>query len=108
MTRSPPISPPTSATRCSRAMPTASTGSAWTFKRMRVVDLRAEHVIGLLGTEEARPRLSWRIESDARGAVPTHYRIRRSEEHTSELQSLMRSSYAAFCLKKKKIAHKRH
>src|SRR3546814_6082451 len=26
----------------------------------------------------------------------------RSEEHTSELQSLMRSSYAVFCLKKKK------
>src|SRR3546814_9186381 len=29
----------------------------------------------------------------------------RSEEHTSELQSLMRSSYAGFCLKKKKEAH---
>src|SRR3546814_10110830 len=28
--------------------------------------------------------------------------IRRSEEHTSELQSLMRNSYAVFCLKKKK------
>src|SRR3546814_8414754 len=28
--------------------------------------------------------------------------LRRSEEHTSELQSLMRSSYAVFCLKKKK------
>src|SRR3546814_4028204 len=28
----------------------------------------------------------------------------RSEEHTSELQSLMRNSYAVFCLKKKKIA----
>src|SRR3546814_10317952 len=28
--------------------------------------------------------------------------ISRSEEHTSELQSLMRSSYAVFCLKKKK------
>src|SRR3546814_6377302 len=27
---------------------------------------------------------------------------RRSEEHTSELQSLMRTSYAVFCLKKKK------
>src|SRR3546814_6484595 len=27
----------------------------------------------------------------------------RSEEHTSELQSLMRISYAAFCLKKKKL-----
>src|SRR3546814_2996486 len=31
----------------------------------------------------------------------------RSEEHTSELQSLMRSSYAVFCLKKKKI-HNKH
>src|SRR3546814_2394439 len=29
----------------------------------------------------------------------------RSEEHTSELQSLMRSSYAVFCLKKKKNKH---
>src|SRR3546814_8136630 len=29
-------------------------------------------------------------------------RFRRSEEHTSELQSLMRISYAVFCLKKKK------
>src|SRR3546814_3685043 len=29
--------------------------------------------------------------------------IFRSEEHTSELQSLMRISYAAFCLKKKKL-----
>src|SRR3546814_9710364 len=30
---------------------------------------------------------------------------RRSEEHTSELQSLMRISYAGFCLKKKKKKH---
>src|SRR3546814_1293424 len=30
----------------------------------------------------------------------------RSEEHTSELQSLMRISYAVFCLKKKKTKHK--
>src|SRR3546814_5611590 len=30
------------------------------------------------------------------------YRGERSEEHTSELQSLMRISYAVFCLKKKK------
>src|SRR3546814_7842493 len=29
----------------------------------------------------------------------------RSEEHTSELQSLMRISYAVFCLKKKKRTH---
>src|SRR3546814_5175375 len=33
-------------------------------------------------------------------------RRRRSEEHTSELQSLMRNSYAVFCLKKKKRKHR--
>src|SRR3546814_3629258 len=32
-------------------------------------------------------------------------RILRSEEHTSELQSLMRISYAVFCLKKQTITH---
>src|SRR3546814_6605918 len=32
----------------------------------------------------------------------------RSEEHTSELQSLMRISYAVFCLKKKKQKAKKH
>src|SRR3546814_4186557 len=31
--------------------------------------------------------------------------VARSEEHTSELQSLMRISYAVFCLKKKKKEH---
>src|SRR3546814_5988071 len=31
--------------------------------------------------------------------------VKRSEEHTSELQSLMRISYAVLCLKKKKIAN---
>src|SRR3546814_4096633 len=32
----------------------------------------------------------------------------RSEEHTSELQSLMRISYAVFCLKKKKLTTNEH
>src|SRR3546814_2564369 len=36
-------------------------------------------------------------------ATQRHMRRERSEEHTSELQSLMRTSYAVFCLKKKKI-----
>src|SRR3546814_7104354 len=37
-----------------------------------------------------------------------HWRggVERSEEHTSELQSLMRISYAVFCLKKKNKPHK--
>src|SRR3546814_3569786 len=37
----------------------------------------------------------------AYGAFANIIAIPRSEEHTSELQSLMRSSYAVFCLKKK-------
>src|SRR3546814_5801126 len=40
------------------------------------------------------------------GAVITADAKRRSEEHTSELQSLMRNSYAVFCLKKKKTKKK--
>src|SRR3546814_7072298 len=40
-----------------------------------------------------------RAAGSARCALP------RSEEHTSELQSLMRISYAVFCLKKNKRAH---
>src|SRR3546814_4682807 len=35
-------------------------------------------------------------------AIPEVSPVDRSEEHTSELQSLMRISYAVFCLKKKK------
>src|SRR3546814_1169058 len=46
------------------------------------------------------------------GTVLSHGRAHRSEEHTSELQSLMRISYAVFCLKKKKnkpkIDYRRH
>src|SRR3546814_6327121 len=40
------------------------------------------------------------LQEAARGpCVPEHWP--RSEEHTSELQSLMRNTYAVFCLKKK-------
>src|SRR3546814_10014372 len=38
----------------------------------------------------------------ARGSVVDGQALARSEEHTSELQSLVRISYAVFCLKKKK------
>src|SRR3546814_10483162 len=62
-----------------------------------------------------QPRAAMRAAIDAaRGAgrkvaftlsdnfVIDRHRADRSEEHTSELQSLMRISYAVFCLKKKK------
>src|SRR3546814_4499666 len=40
--------------------------------------------------------------------VAHHEQTARSEEHTSELQSLMRISYAVFCLKKKKTSPSEH
>src|SRR3546814_9399361 len=46
--------------------------------------------------------LSGQAKVDILGPV---LRIGRSEEHTSELQSLMRISYAVFCLIKKKTVH---
>src|SRR3546814_6899387 len=57
------------------------------------------HVAGLLQelTEEQR-QASW---ADAITTIASINRIERSEEHTSELQSLMRISYSVFCLKKK-------
>src|SRR3546814_1069218 len=54
------------------------------------------------------PRLGEKLEAfeprEVRRIIVGHYEMRyeRSEEHTSELQSLMRISYAVFCLKKKK------
>src|SRR3546814_3047816 len=55
------------------------------------------------------PSLAPRAAIDALMAQPERYGFfqaarLRSEEHTSELQSLMRISYAVFCLKKKKYS----
>src|SRR3546814_9849171 len=49
-----------------------------------------------------RPGHAPRRLAAARKMRPQDAAARRSEEHTSELQSLMRISYAVFCLKKKK------
>src|SRR3546814_9724993 len=48
-----------------------------------------------------RKRLHERRAVDRVDRVEERHRLLRSEEHTSELQSLMRISYAVFCLKKK-------
>src|SRR3546814_9787013 len=57
-------------------------------------DRRARHVAVELQEGDDRPRKGDRADRDAQPHL-------RSEEHTSELQSLMRISYAVFCLKKK-------
>src|SRR3546814_6174530 len=48
----------------------------------------------------------WR--KNVAGRIHDHRLSRRSEEHTSELQSLMRTSYAVFCLKKKNYIYSNH
>src|SRR3546814_9739170 len=54
--------------------------------------------------EKTNVRLKcWDISVRSNAADAIALRERRSEEHTSELQSLMRISYAVFCLKKKNI-----
>src|SRR3546814_9085706 len=47
-----------------------------------------------------------RLEIDGVLVPIVQQRVRRSEEHTSELQSLMRISYAVFCLKKQNHMYK--
>src|SRR3546814_6100495 len=60
-------------------------------------DARRGRLVDPIILERLHPRrIALRQERNRRKA------IRRSEEHTSELQSLMRISYAVFCLKKKK------
>src|SRR3546814_5468701 len=57
-----------------------------------------------LGVKQLAAIVRRELERDQPGpdqAVGGPPRFRRSEEHTSELQSLMRISYAVFCLKKK-------
>src|SRR3546814_8946218 len=69
-----------------------------------------DHHIGPSGVEiVAAPRLDGGILRGPEGIgiaeiaiLAKQVRDDRSEEHTSELQSLMRISYAVFCLKKKK------
>src|SRR3546814_7643927 len=76
----------------------------------RIDDLRPRDLIGIAGVNA---RFSWLVlgplpgrnchEAPVRALrYACQHRHFRSEEHTSELQSLMRTSYAVFCLKKKK------
>src|SRR3546814_10472360 len=66
------------------------TGAAYTW-----YDIHTERTVSMPGLDD---HLS--ADNNA-GAVQAFGELGRSEEHTSELQSLMRISYAVFCLKKK-------
>src|SRR3546814_8057579 len=85
-------------------LPSSST-TYWVARRK--AEVLAAIDSGLLGIEDAcqRYRLSeeeldgWRRKLESAGIPGLRVtKMRRSEEHTSELQSLMRISYAVFCL----------
>src|SRR3546814_9052309 len=72
-----------------------------------------DHGIDAARRFQVRPSLHGRVRGAAlppRAQADNRSDLRagRSEEHTSELQSLMRISYAVFCLKKKKDTNKKH
>src|SRR3546814_5893487 len=74
---------------------------------------RLREIVGVDARQRAGGNLDGPVEPAAGGRAPDHGREAlddsgdvgrgRSEEHTSELQSLMRISYAVFCLQKKTI-----
>src|SRR3546814_5814832 len=107
-------------TRTAQLLPYTTVFRSW---RLCYVALtRAEDVLVVAGSLGPRargqvPEESWYAAvasaMDGLGAEVAHSSLWedvRSEEHTSELQSLMRTSYAVFCLtnKKKRITTKQH
>src|SRR3546814_1835724 len=70
-------------------------------------DLACYPAHNILSNRQGRPAVTPPVSKSVTSInAPASGRVQRgnrSEEHTSELQSLMRTSYAVFCLKKKKI-----
>src|SRR3546814_5465509 len=69
------------------------------------VDVRTGYVYATTQADAAMTDLAdaWQSETALDAKRMAAEQKARSEEHTSELQSLMRTSYAGFCLKKKQI-----
>src|SRR3546814_5221302 len=85
------------------AHPLAGAGDPDAVRTERDVDL------AIRGAEPGEARGLAVIAGQRRAAGAAARSVGRSEEHTSELQSLMRSSYAVFCFKyKKKLSMHTH
>src|SRR3546814_1618418 len=92
-------------------------GTGWLHAKLALVVLLLAHFIvagrWLKGLDKGRAlpsskALRWFNELPVLLLVAVVYLVLRSEEHTSELQSLMRISYAVFCLKKKSNQKKKN
>src|SRR3546814_3411726 len=94
----------------------AASGEAVLSPKLRLAGLdgpRAGFIVYLASLRAGQARgwltAAFRAEEFMHGLIgERHAPLVRSEEHTSELQSLMRISYAVFCLKKKKKNRDRH
>src|SRR3546814_2668026 len=102
------ISRPPRSTRTDTLFPYTTLVRSDTVRRSRIVPVRAVHQYSsqlpsrFQGSKTISPGTFARREDDRGDRPLCDGGSRRSEEHTSELQSLMRISYAVFCLKKKK------
>src|SRR3546814_3820934 len=75
---------------------------------MELQGARGDRQQALLQRAQDRGRQRWRPQETAQVLQQGGHGLERSEEHTSELQSLMRNSYAVFFLKKKTLNNKQH
>src|SRR3546814_3470617 len=69
---------------------------------LKAADDQGVKAIMLIGDAEYYGMFGFDASHARQWDLPGPFERHRSEEHTSELQSLMRISYAVFCLKKKK------
>src|SRR3546814_5821519 len=90
---------PIAFTLMAETVPAAHRG--WLLVALGGVGTSAGYLLAAGAAATLEPLFSWRVLWLLN--MPTGLVILRSEEHTSELQSLMRTSYAVFCLKKNKI-----
>src|SRR3546814_4632762 len=79
----------------------ASTGEHGGFREV-IARVEGRGAYAHLKFESGTHRVQRVPETESQGRIHTSAATVRSEEHTSELQSLMRNSYAVFCLNKKK------
>src|SRR3546814_5900281 len=97
---------------CSSDLPGADQIPTRNAKAHNAAPLSERNVVPRMGDRQQQPARSRRVLQDDQNRsfgptgppCATAHRYR-SEEHTSELQSLIRISYAVFCLKKKKTTH---
>src|SRR3546814_4203365 len=72
------------------------------FGNQQIIANKQARLHGFRGDVEGRDNKTAQDENEEAKLHEEKQEIPRSEEHTSELQSLMRTSYAVFCLTKKK------